>query len=159
MPQLKYGTLSLAPADNLASNLLGGFKEGSTAYRGCRHCLATPPEIASVFTESQLELRSAADHLAKCDKLENAVTQAKFMKRSKKYGINHRSILNELLYFDVCSGALVPDVMHDVLEGTSHLHVVRVLIILIVDRYSGVRSERAFATTHTAGVALHFRIP
>jgi hypothetical protein len=28
-----------------------------------------------------------------------------------------RSALMELRYFDICSGALVPDVLHDVLEG------------------------------------------
>ena len=37
---------------------------------------------------------------------------------SKLYGINRDSILNKLAYFHVCSGALLPDVMHDVLEGT-----------------------------------------
>jgi len=36
---------------------------------------------------------------------------------SKEFGINRNSILNELYYFDVCSGALLPDIMHDVLEG------------------------------------------
>lgn len=107
----------MVPADNLASNLLGGFKEGSTAHRGCRHCLATPAEIGNVFCESGLELRTSEDHLVKCDQLDGAVTQKQFSDLSKEHGINHRSILNELQYFDVCSGALVPDVMHDVLEG------------------------------------------
>ena len=38
----------------------------------------------------------------------------------KLYGINRDSILNKLAYFHVCSGALLPDVMHDALErGTS----------------------------------------
>ena len=33
------------------------------------------------------------------------------------YGINLRSPLLDLQYFDMCSGALVTDVMHDLLEG------------------------------------------
>lgn len=115
--QLKFGTVCLVPADNLASNALGGFKEGSTAYRGCRHCLATPPEIASVFRESQLCLRNSADHMAKCDQLDDAPTKQERSQLSTEFGINHRSILDELKYFSVCSGALIQDVMHDVLEG------------------------------------------
>ncbi len=37
--------------------------------------------------------------------------------KSKEHGNNSNSVLNELKYFHVCSGALVPDVMHDMLEG------------------------------------------
>lgn len=35
---------------------------------------------------------------------------------SKEYGVNRRSILLDLQYFDVCD-RLLPDVMHDLLEG------------------------------------------
>ena len=37
--------------------------------------------------------------------------------KSKEFGINHDSVLNELNYFHVCDGSLLPDVMHDILEG------------------------------------------
>lgn len=114
---MRFGTITLVLADNLASNLLGGFKEGSTAYCGCRHCLATPTDIQTVSRESELELRTSIDHSRKCDDLETAATAATFQELSTEYGINHRSVLDELQYFKVCSGALVPDVMHDVLEG------------------------------------------
>ena len=36
---------------------------------------------------------------------------------STEYGVNHQSILMELEYFDLCSGVLVQDIMHDLLEG------------------------------------------
>ena len=36
---------------------------------------------------------------------------------SKEFGINRKSVLDKLDYFKVASGALVPDIMHDVLEG------------------------------------------
>lgn len=36
---------------------------------------------------------------------------------SKEFGLNRNSVLNELRYFNVCSGALLPDIMHDLLEG------------------------------------------
>ena len=113
--KVKYGTLCLLPADNLASNALGGFKAGSTANRGCRHCLATLSEMKTIFCE--VLLRTSTDHSTKCDQLEAAATKHDRDTLSTAFGINHRSILNELEYYDVCSGALVQDVMHDVLEG------------------------------------------
>ena len=49
--QMFYGTITFVSADNLAANLLGGCKEGSTAYRGCRHCMATLSEMKTqVYT-------------------------------------------------------------------------------------------------------------
>ena len=74
-PQMKWETLCLVPADNLASNILGGFKEGSTAHRGCRHCLVLPSDIQSIFTESKLILRNPDEHKAKCDELDKATSQ------------------------------------------------------------------------------------
>ena len=110
-PQMKRGTLCLVSADNLASNAMGGFKEGSTANRGCRHCFATPDQLKSVFDERFLELRTPSDHNSKCDELDDAETQVEHDQLSKNFGINHRSTLDSLDYFSVCSGALVPDVM------------------------------------------------
>ena len=88
----KYGTVCLISADNLASNLLGGFKEGSTAHRGCRHCLATPPEMSTTFVESSLELRTVSDHAVKCSNMDNATTERDRHDLSVEYGINQRSI-------------------------------------------------------------------
>lgn len=36
-----FGTIAAISADNLGSLALGGFKESCTAYRMCRHCMAT----------------------------------------------------------------------------------------------------------------------
>ena len=36
---------------------------------------------------------------------------------STRYGVKRKSLLTQLQYFNICSGALIPDVMHDVLEG------------------------------------------
>ena len=126
-PQMKWGTLCLVPADNLASNILGGFKEGSTAHRGCRHCLALPSDIQSIFTESKHTLRNPDEHKASCDELEKATTQRDRDKQSMEFGINQRSILDELQHFKVCSGALVQDVMHDVLQGTKAYLLIHLL--------------------------------
>ena len=59
-------------------------------------------------------LRTRQQHLRDCDNLEaNSDTQSA---TSTDLGINNRSILFELQHFSVDS--LLPDVMHDVLEGT-----------------------------------------
>ena len=51
--------------------------------------------------------------------------------KSKEYGINRNSILNELAYFHVCSGALIPDVMHDILEGALPYEVKLMLQVMM----------------------------
>ena len=43
--------------------------------------------------------------------------------RSKEFGINRNSVLNELQYFHACNGGLLPDIMHDVLEGALQYEV------------------------------------
>ena len=48
-----------------------------------------------------------------CSEIENSENPDE---KSKLYGINSRSIFLELQFFDPCSGAMVPDVMHDILE-------------------------------------------
>ena len=65
------------------------------------------------FIEDDFQLRKLSEHLEECETLQGAEAA----QNSVEYGINSKSILTTLQYFDVCSGALVPDVMHDVLEG------------------------------------------
>ena len=126
------GTLCLASADNLGSCALGGFKEGSTAYRGCRHCTATPVEMKMKFKESDFELRTPVTHKQQCITLDSKSGPSR-VAYSKDCGINHTSVLDELQYFSVASGALLPDVMHDVLEGVLQYEVKLLLRHLIYD--------------------------
>ena len=66
------------------------------------------------FTEEDFQLRNLSITLImQCEALEGAEATRK----SVEFGINCKSILTTLHYFDICSGVLVPDVMHDVLEG------------------------------------------
>ena len=51
---------------------------------------------------------------------------------AKTYGVTTQSILNSLQYFHVVDG-LVPDVMHDILEGTVQLTLKCLLKYLIYD--------------------------
>lgn len=50
---------------------------------------------------------------------------------SQEYGINSRTTFLDLQYFDPCSGAFLPDVMHDVLEGALQYELKLVLKHLI----------------------------
>ena len=52
---------------------------------------------------------------------------------SKLHGINRDSILNELTYFHVCSGGLIPDIMHDILEGALQCEMKLMLKVFIID--------------------------
>lgn len=67
--------------------------------------------IDTQATEDHCELRSPALHDQHCEEIVADPS------KSVEYGVNSNSILNDLKYFHVCSGALVPDIMHDILEG------------------------------------------
>ncbi len=47
-----YGTIVLLSADNIASCACGGFKEGSTAHRYCRQCMATIDQTKVIVSHS-----------------------------------------------------------------------------------------------------------
>ena len=44
------GTVSLVPADNLASHYLGGYKSLSSALRKCRHCMAVTGDMSTTVS-------------------------------------------------------------------------------------------------------------
>lgn len=50
---------------------------------------------------------------------------------SKQYGINRNSILNDLAYFNVCNGSLIPDIMHNVLEGALQYEIKLMLQFMV----------------------------
>ena len=62
------------------------------------------------FKEECFELRTRTQHLQHCASLDDEA-------KSKEYGVNFRSVLLDLQYFNLCNGSLLPDVMHDILEG------------------------------------------
>lgn len=41
------GTLTVVSADNLASQLIGGYKALNSAFRKCRYCMATDEQMQS----------------------------------------------------------------------------------------------------------------
>jgi len=54
---------------------------------------------------------------------------------SREYGVNHKSLLSDITHFDICSGALVSDIMHDLLEGIVQYETKLLLIKLLERRY------------------------
>lgn len=82
--------------------------------------MATSTDSSTKFKEHEFELRSVDHH-------EQHLTEIKSGKEiesgedsstlSTEYGINRRSVLDDLQYFKVVSGSLLPDIMHDVMEG------------------------------------------
>ena len=85
--------------------------------------------IVLQFLEVNFELRTAENHKDQCALVEADKTG----KRSKEYGINRDSSLNTLAYFHVCNGSLVPDIMHDVLEGALQYEVKLILQHMIYE--------------------------
>ena len=51
---------------------------------------------------------------------------------SISFGVNCRSLLADLKYFDLCSGALIPDIMHDLLEGVLQ-HETKLMLKRFID--------------------------
>ena len=108
-----YGTLAIFTADNLGAYLAAGFKLGfAIGFRKCRYCLALDEDIQSLFSDCSCIYRTKESHNLHCAGLDTEYGDY----FARLYGINFDSILNELKYFHVIGG-MVPDVMHDILEG------------------------------------------
>ena len=63
--------------------------------------------------EKDFHLRDKQAHEQYCKSVDEDSSGA----ASKEYGINRNSILNQLAYFHVSDGSLVPNIMHDIYEG------------------------------------------
>ena len=127
------GSICVLSADNPASCALGGYKESASANRPCRHCMISSSELSSKLKEKDVILRNPGNHLLQVQEVES---QGRGNEASKQYGINRHSVLDELQYFKVASGVLVPDILHDVLEDALQ-HEVKLVIRKFIqdDRY------------------------
>ena len=65
--------------------------------------------------EKYFILRTQASYSHHCDLIETAQELAEHY--STVYGINYRSPLDSLSNFEFAEGAMIPDIMHDILEG------------------------------------------
>lgn len=92
--------------DNLASNLVGGFTTSFASGNFCRHCTVSSADALSSFIETNFEKRTHETILS------DHVTQSN--------GIINLSPFSELCYVNLAL-FYPPDIMHDTLEGVSHL--------------------------------------
>ena len=121
-------------ADTPASHASAGFKEGvGGARRKCRHCMATFDSMQEYFEEELFELRDKDTHEEHLCSIENAPSQYLRQYFSKEYGINQRSVLCKLPYFDITK-QLPQDIMHIFLEGILEYEIKLCLNYLIKDQ-------------------------
>lgn len=92
------------------------------------HCCLFYITPAFQFREEFFQVRTLDGHLEHLTGVESD-DSGHF---SKEVGVNCRSKLLELKHFDLCSGALVPDVMHDLLEGALQ-HVLQLLLCYCIE--------------------------
>lgn len=124
------GTLLLVSADNLASHFIGGYKALNAALRKCRHCLATDAHTSIKFTAESFKSQTQDAH----KKYVEALTGPYPGHIATTYGVVQDSILNSSSYFHVVDG-LVPDVLHDLLEGVLQYEVKLLLHHLIYEEH------------------------
>ncbi|XP_064479212.1 uncharacterized protein LOC135392429 [Ornithodoros turicata] len=113
--------------DNLSLNRLGGFSCSFTAGRVCRHCLASSTNLQSLTDESKCTLRTAEAHNSHVAAVQLSPDNARL------YGVKEPSCLLALNGFDVTC-QLLPDLMHDVLEGGINTVLKSVLNTLLSSR-------------------------
>ena len=125
-------------ADNLASNLLGGFKDSfSFSKRFCRSCMVKTKSYKDKFSSNDLFLRIAEVHETQCGELEEAEGDLK-EHYSKTYGINRRSKLLCAKNFSLFNGGLPHDAMHDILEGVAQLEVKLLIKHCVSQKYFAI---------------------
>ena len=83
--------------------------------------------MTAQFLDRLFVSRDKTTHKCHCTLVEEDTSG----RASKEYGINRDSILNQLSYFNVCDGSLVPDVMHDCLEGVLQYEIKLLLHVMV----------------------------
>ncbi|XP_043462982.1 uncharacterized protein LOC122499017 [Leptopilina heterotoma] len=111
-----YGTLSVLIGDNLAIHQLCGFRESFSARYPCRICKAIMDQIKTMFREDSTILRSSEEHDLQVQAIEAAVGKQNKAALRTAFGINRRSVLNEIENFHVTQST-PPDLTHDDLLG------------------------------------------
>ncbi|XP_064475128.1 uncharacterized protein LOC135389090 [Ornithodoros turicata] len=96
--------------DNLSLNKLGGFSASFVTGRVCRFCIAQAKDLHSLTREELCVLRTNSVHK------QHILAITVNPDNKKLYGVNEKSPLMDLEYFDVTL-QLPPDLMHDLFEG------------------------------------------
>ena len=119
-----YGALTVVSADNLESHKLAGFTTNFTHGRICRFCGTTRSNVNSVHSEANCRLRTDEAHNYHVQ----SVSQDPRLQSA--YGVTGECPFVNLPAFSV-TNCFVPDLMHDILEGSLMLVLKLVLHSLI----------------------------
>ena len=79
-------------------------------------------------------MRSSTQYCHHCDLIASDVSLASHY--STTFGINTKSQLESLQYFTVAEGAMIPDIMHDILEGVLPLELKLILKVYVYIMYA-----------------------
>ena len=118
-----HGSLLAVIGDNLGAHAIGGFVENFTSFRYCRFCFMTKENMRQCAECSGLPMRTTEMYNQQADIVQrnNALATT--------YGINRKSVLNELNFFHIIGG-LPSDIAHDLFEG-----VIPVVLTLVIKAF------------------------
>ena len=117
--------------DTLASNLIGGFKEGvGFANKFCRTCEITSEGSSTIYYHEDCITRTDAEHRENCKKLDLPLTKAARQYWSTQFGINDSSFLLDVPCFDIIE-CMINDPMHLLFEGVTMLETKLLLKYII----------------------------
>ncbi|CAF3810936.1 unnamed protein product [Rotaria magnacalcarata] len=127
-----FGGLFISLGDYPAQMSLNGFKESVSATHFCHLCDIQNNDLEEDIGH-QFETITAAQYKERCDDLEKVQNNKQsFEYLSKKYGINCRSIFNEV--YDVPRQCPY-DIMHTLLEGVLPNHLNAFLDFCVTNSY------------------------
>ena len=117
--------------DNPVAGLLSGTKESAgLSKRICRTYLIRNEDVKRKYKLNPEERRSQAEHLRRCQLIEQATTKTEKSRLSKEYGINDRSVLLDLGYINIPMH-FMHGVLHVTLEGIFNQHTYNLISYLI----------------------------
>jgi hypothetical protein len=118
LPLRMQGRLLFLCGDSLASNFLGGFKEGfhCNVHRCCRTCTGTNEEMRSHHESSHFNERTLVEHRAQLADISAFLSQRDRDEWSKIYGVSGFSVLDSVHNFDITK-QMPHDIMHLILLG------------------------------------------
>ena len=100
-----------------------GFKVGvGWSHQKCRQCLYVFEDMQNKFMGSDFTPRTLSQYNQQRTDIETAPTKASMADLQTTFGVNGRSILSELWYFDITK-QLPQDIMHVLLEGSVQYEV------------------------------------
>ena len=130
--RLIFGNLIGAVCDHPAAGQLGGFKEGTNAWKACRTCTANQETRKEKFTTQPFRRRNMPEYLDQCASLAKTTKNRNYTTVSRIEGVNSKSTLCSIPGFDV-TRQLMQDPMHVILEGCFSAALAMILKVAIYE--------------------------